>query len=236
LGCVSTDGLINNVAPFCLIVWGQTQLANGLASILNATTPLFTVFAAHFLTRDGRLTPALVTGALFGLLGVVTMIGPQVLAEGSDASHLASLAILTAGFSYGVASIYSRRFRSMGVAPIAVATGQVTASSFVLVPIALLADRTWTLSAPGIPAILAVVAPASIATVLAYILHFRTLPGAGATRAVLVTLLAPATSIPLGALLLNDRLAPRHFLGLLLIALGPEFIDGRLLRALRLVR
>jgi drug/metabolite transporter (DMT)-like permease len=197
---------------------------------------MLTVFAAHFLTRDERLTSARVTGALFGLLAVVTMIGPQIHAEGLDANDLASLGILPAAFGCGVASIYGRRFRSMCVAPIAVVTGQVTASSFIVVPIALLAERSWTLSEPGIPAILAIAALASISTAPAYILHLRILSGAGATNTVLVTLLAPATSFLLGALLQNEWLASRHFLGVLLIARGLAFIDGRLLRALRFGR
>ena len=225
-------GLVNNVAPFLLIVWGQTHLASGLASILNATTPLFTVFAAHFLTRDERLTPMRFTGALCGLAGVIMMIGPQVLAEGFGANLAAEFAILGAAVSYAVGSIYGRRFRAMGVAPIAVATGQVSASSLILIPIALLVDKPWSLPTPGIDAIAAILALASISTALAYILYFRILSGAGATNVVLVTLLVPVSSILLGALFLHERLEARHFLGLLLIALGMAFIDGRLFRAL----
>ncbi len=227
-------GLVNNVAPFLLIVWGQTHLASGLASILNATTPLFTVFAAHFLTRDERLTPMRITGALCGLAGVVMMIGPQVLAEGFGANVTAELAILGAAVSYAIASIFGRRFRSMGVAPIAVATGQVTASSLILLPIALLADRPWNLPAPGLDGIAAILALASVSTALAYILYFRILSGAGATNVVLVTLLVPVSSILLGALFLHERLEARHFLGLLLIGLGMAFIDGGLFRMLGL--
>ncbi len=73
-------GLLNNVAPFCLIVWGQTHIASGLAAILNATTPLFTVAAAHALTSDERMTGNRLAGVLIGLGGVVVMVGPVVLA------------------------------------------------------------------------------------------------------------------------------------------------------------
>ena len=69
-------GLLNNIIPFCLIVWGQTHIASGLASILNATTPLFTVIVAHFLTTDEKMTGNKLTGVLVGFAGVATMIGP----------------------------------------------------------------------------------------------------------------------------------------------------------------
>ena len=223
-------GLINNVAPFCLIVWGQTHLASGLAAILNATTPLFTVFAAHLLTYDERLTPQRLAGASCGLLGVAIMIGPQVIAEGLGANIAAELAVLAAAASYAIGSIYGRRFRAMGLTPIAVTAGQVTASSAILIPIALAVDQPWSLPAPGLDALGAVLALASVSTALAYVLYFRILSGAGATNVVLVTLLVPVSSILLGALFLHERLAARHFFGLLLITLGLAFIDGRLFK------
>jgi drug/metabolite transporter (DMT)-like permease len=228
-------GLLNNAIPFCLIAWGQTQLASGLAAILNAATPLFTVVAAHFLTRDERLTPLRAAGALCGLVGVVTLIGPR-LAEGLGGGALAELAILGAAMSYALASIFGRRFRRLGVSPIATATGQVTASSLMLVPIALMVDRPWTLAPPGVATWAAIVALASFSTALGYILYFRILAGAGATNVVLVTLLAPVSSILLGVLVLHESLEPRHFAGLALIAVGLAFIDGRVVRALRVAR
>lgn len=225
-------GLLNNAVPFCLIVWGQTQLASGLASILNATTPLFTVLAGHFLSEDDRLTPLRLSGALCGLLGVAAMIGPQLI-DGFGGGVLAELAILGAAVSYALASLFGRRFHRMGVAPIATATGQVTASSLMLIPMALLIDRPWSLALPGAATFVAIGAIASLSTAFAYILYFRILAGAGATNVVLVTLLAPVSSILLGALFLHERLEPRHFVGLALIGLGLACIDGRLFRLFR---
>jgi drug/metabolite transporter (DMT)-like permease len=121
----------------------------------------------------------------------------------------------------------------MSVEPIATATGQVTASSLMLIPIALLIDRPWSLPAPGIATFAAIGALAALSTALAYILYFRILAGAGATNVVLVTLLAPVSSILLGALFLREHLEFRHFVGLALIGLGLACIDGRLFRAFR---
>ena len=228
-------GLLNNAIPFCLIAWGQTQLASGLAAILNATTPLFTVLAAHFLTRDERLTPLRAAGALFGLFGVAALVGPR-LVEGLGGGVTAELAILGAAISYALASLWGRRFRRLGVTPIATAAGQVTASSLMLVPIALLVDHPWTLPAPGLATCAAIVGLASFSTALGYVLYFRILAGAGATNVVLVTLLAPASSILLGAFVLDEHLEARRFVGLALIAVGLAFIDGRLVRTLWVAR
>jgi drug/metabolite transporter (DMT)-like permease len=224
--------VLNNVIPFSLIVFGQTEIPSGLASILNATTPLFTVIAGHFLNADERMTPLRLAGALCGLAGVAVMIGPQ-LAGGLAAGVPGELAILGAAVSYAFASLFGRRFARLSINPLATATGQVTASSLMLIPIALLVDRPWSLPEPGLATILAILAIASLSTALGYILYFRVLAGAGATNVVLVTLLAPVTSILLGALFLDERLAARHFLGLALIGLGLACIDGRLLKALR---
>jgi drug/metabolite transporter (DMT)-like permease len=235
IGAFLVMGLVNNVIPFSLIAFGQTQLASGLASILNATTPLFTVIAGHFLTEDERLTPLRVTGALCGLVGVAGMIGPQ-LVGGLGGGVLAELAILGAAVSYAFASVFGRRFRRLGINPIATATGQVTASSLMLIPIALLVDRPWTLPMPGVETLAAIFGLAALSTAFAYILYFRILAGAGATNVVLVTLLAPVSSIALGALVLHEHLEARHFIGLALIGLGLACIDGRPLRALGIVK
>jgi drug/metabolite transporter (DMT)-like permease len=228
-------GLVNNVIPFSLIAFGQTQLASGLASILNATTPLFTVIAGHFLTSDERLTPLRLAGALCGLIGVAGMIGPQLVA-GLGGGVLAELAILGAAVSYAFASVFGRRFRRLGINPVATATGQVTASSLMLIPLALLVDRPWTLPMPAPETWAAIAGLAALSTAFAYILYFRILAGAGATNVALVTLLAPVSSIALGAIVLHEHLEPRHFVGLALIGLGLACIDGRPLRALRLVK
>lgn len=222
-------GLINNAIPFVLIVSGQKHLASGVASILNAATPIFTVLAAHVFTDSEKLNAPRLGGALLGLLGVAAMMGGDALA-GLTANLPAELLVLGAAVSYALGSIFGRRFRGAGLAPIDVATGQITAASLMLLPLALAMDMPWTLPAPSPAAIGALIAIAAFSTALAYIVYFRILAGAGATNVVLVTLLAPATSIVLGALFLQERLGLRHGLGLALIAVGLAFIDGRVPR------
>jgi drug/metabolite transporter (DMT)-like permease len=220
-------GLLNNAIPFSLIVWGQTQIASGLASILNATTPLFTVLIAHALTADERLSRGRIGGILVGLAGVIVLIGPQALA-GLGHDVLAQLAILGAALSYGFAAIFGRRFKRMGVPPLATATGQVTASSLLLLPIAMFADRPWTVPGPDLPVWGAILGLALLSTALAYVVFFRILASAGAVNLSLVTFLIPVSAIILGGAFLGESLAPIDFVGMALIGLGLAAIDGRL--------
>ncbi len=222
-------GALNNVVPFCLIVWGQTHIASGLAAILNATTPLTTAVVAHYSTADERLTPNRLAGVLLGLIGVVAMIGPDAL-RGLGAHAAAELAVIGATISYAFAGIYGRRFKRMGVTPITSAAGQVTASTALLLPIALLVDRPWTLAVPPPEVWAAILGVAALSTALGYVLYFRILARAGANNLLLVTFLIPISAILLGVLVLGERLAATHLLGMAFIAAGLAAIDGRVLR------
>lgn len=183
------------------------------------------------MTEDEKLTANRVAGLLIGLAGVVIMIGPSVLGEvGGDA--WGELAVLGAALSYAFASVYGRRFRRMGLPPLLPAAGQVTASFLLLLPMALVIDRPFALPLPGPEVWIALLGLAVLSTALAYILFFRILATAGATNIMLVTILIPPSAILLSALVLGERLAPRHFVGMLAIGLGLLAIDGRLWRRL----
>jgi drug/metabolite transporter (DMT)-like permease len=227
--------LLNNAVPFCLIAWGQTQIASGLAAILNATTPLFGVLVAHGFTDDERLTPGRLVGVLAGLAGVAVMIGPSVL-SGLGTEALAQGAVLLAALSYAFAGIYGRRFKRMGIPPLSAAAGQVTAATVLLLPVALAVDRPWTLAIPPAGAIAAILGLAALSTALAYVIFFRLLASAGATNLMLVTFLIPVSALLLGALVLGEPVVPRQLLGMALIGAGLVAIDGRLLTGWRPVR
>jgi drug/metabolite transporter (DMT)-like permease len=225
-------GVLNNVIPFTLIVWGQTHIASGLASILNASTPLFTVVAAHFLTQDEKMSNLKIMGIVFGLTGVAIMIGHEALGGLGD-SILAQVAVLGAAISYSLAGIYGRRFRQLGIKPVVTATGQVTASSVILIPLAIFYDDPFTLPMPGVEIWLAILALAFVSTALAYILYFRILSTAGATNVLLVTLLIPVSAILLGTILLGEQLELKHMVGMGLISIGLLAIDGRVFLLIR---
>lgn len=224
--------LLNNVIPFALFGWGQTHIASGLASILNATTPIWGVVVAHVFTRDERMTPARIAGVLLGFGGVAMMIGPSLLSSlGNNA--LAQLACVAASLSYALAAVWARRFKGLGLPPMTVTTGQLSVGAVVMLPVALVVDQPWLGPLPPAGAWAALLALALLCTAFAYVLYFRLIDSAGATNALLVTLLVPPTAILLGAAFLGEALAPHDFLGLVLIALGLAAIDGRALSALR---
>lgn len=219
-------GLLNNVIPFSLLFWGQIQIASSLASILNATTPIFTVLVAHFLTHDERLNGARIVGVGFGFTGVAVMLGLD-LSGAQTNPPLAMLACLGAAVSYAFASVFGRRFAAMNVGPARVAFGQLTASTVLMLPIVLLLEPLTSPLHYSWSTLNAVIALALVSTALAYILFFRILASGGATNISLVTLLVPVSAILLGSIFLSEQLRPNDFAGMLLIGCGLVAIDGR---------
>lgn len=222
-------GILNNVIPFSLIVWGQTHIASGLASILNATTPMFTIVAAHFLTKDEKMTTHKLIGVSIGFAGVAIMLGHDALG-GIGESVFAQLAVLSAAISYAFAGIFGRHFAQAGIKPVVTATGQVTTSSLLLIPLAIFYDKPFSLPMPGLEIWLAILGLALVSTAFAYILYFRILSTAGATNLLLVTLLIPVSAILLGTVVLGEQLELKHLLGMGLISIGLLSIDGRVVK------
>jgi len=222
-------GVLNNLLPFSLIVWGQTHIESSLASILNATTPIFSVVLTHLLTREERLTINRLTGVLAGWLGVTVLIGVDSL-RGGGMEVIGQIAVLGAAFTYACAAIYGRRFQ--GLSSLVVATGMLCGSTIVMTPLALLIEQPWNLS-PGMMTWMALFGLSAISTSLAYIIYFRVLATAGPTNLLLVTFLIPISAILLGVLVLGERLEWNAFVGMSLIFTGLIAIDGRLLKHLK---
>jgi drug/metabolite transporter (DMT)-like permease len=224
-GELAVMGLLNNLLPFGLLFWGQTHIGAGHASILNAMTPMFSVLLAPFFLAEERLTLARLVGILIGIVGVGLLVGPAAL-EGFGGDLLAQLACLGATLSYAFAGIYGRRFKAYP--PMVTASGQLLASTLLLLPAVLMVDRPWLLPWPSVETWAALLGLASLSTALAYIVYFRILATTGATNLLLVTLLLPPGAIALAVLLLGEAVVPRHLAGLAIIALGLAVLDGRL--------
>ena len=218
-------GLGNNIVPFFLIAWGETQISSGLASILNATMPIFTAIVAHFVTADERFSANKIAGIVIGFAGIVVLVGLDA-ARGFNLASVAQLACLGAAISYSFAIVYGKRFR--GEPPLAVATNQLVASTLVVLPLELIVDKPWMLALPSWPAWLALLAMALLGTSAAYIIYFRLIASAGAVNASLVTLLVPVIALVLGGLFLHELLAAGTLAGMLLIFAGLLALDGRL--------
>ncbi len=223
-------GILNNLIPFSLIFWGQAQIQVGLASILNATTPLFGVIVAHLLTPDEKATGRRIAGVAAGLAGVAILMGPDAIAGVGD-NLLPQLALLLAALSYACSSVYGKRFQTLP--PLVTATGQLSATTLMMLPIVAVFSPPWHLPLPSAPVIWSVIGLATISTALAYAIFFRIMKTAGGSNVNLVTFLIPPSAILMGSLLLQETLLPRHFAGMAAIFVGLALIDGRVLKFFR---
>ncbi len=220
-------GFLNNALPFSLMFWGQTEMTSSLASILNASTPIFGVLVAGALLADEPLTRARLVGALIGLAGVTLMVGPGALA-GFGIESLAQIAFIGGTISYAFAGAYGRRFAAWGISPLVTATGQLIMSSVLMLPVVYFFGELPDVSGIKTATVLAVLSLALISTAFAYLLYFQLLRSAGSSNLMLVTLLIPVTAILLGVTFLHERLTGDQLLGIAIIALGLAVIDGRL--------
>jgi drug/metabolite transporter (DMT)-like permease len=225
-------GLLNNVLPFSLIVIGQTYIPSGLASILNATTPLFTIVVMA-LAGEERLHTRRVAGIAAGLIGVIILEGLGSKEGGFDAGQtIGILLCLAAAFSYGLSALVARRLLSNSP-PLATATFQMLASTAMMTVVAGIVERPWQSPMPGAATWLAVIGLAALSTAFAYIVFFQILRRSGATNVMLVTLLIPVTAILLGYLVLGEAISPREIVGALVIGSALLLIDGRVIEFFR---
>jgi drug/metabolite transporter (DMT)-like permease len=218
--------LFNNILPFSLIVVGQTHITSGLASIINATTPLFTILVMAA-AGDEKLHTRRIAGVVTGLIGVIILHGQNLGFQSGEGIGI--LLCLMAAFSYGLAALYARRKLSDSP-PLATATFQMLASSLMMAVIAAVFERPWQLPLPGLTTWLAMIGLAALSTALAYIVFFQILRRSGSTNVMLVTLLIPVTAILLGYLVLGESVSLREMAGALVIGSALLLIDGRVLK------
>lgn len=226
-GLLAVVGALNCALPFILFFWGQQYLDSGYASILNATTPLWGVITAHFLTSDEKATPARILGVLIGMAGIVVMVGPEAM-KGLSNNLLAQIACIVSTIFYSFAAIYGRRLSQTELTPMAVATGQTMMAALMMVPVVVLIDQPWTMAAPRLDSTLAGLTLALFSTALAYTLYFRLIDRSGASNAQLVAFLMPILAVILGIAFLGESLSGGQIAGAALIAVGLAILDGRL--------
>jgi len=221
--------LFNNVLPFSLIVTGQTYIASGLASILNATTPLFTVMVMAAAGEE-KLSARRIAGVVTGLVGVAVLRGEAV--GFRSGQGIGILLCLAATVSYAVSALLARRLLANSP-PLGSATFQLLASTAMMAIVAGSVEQPWRLPMPGPATWLAVIGLAALSTALAYIVFFQIVRRSGATNVMLVTLLIPVTAILLGYLVLGESITVRELTGAAVIGSALLLIDGRVLARLR---
>lgn len=216
--------LANNVVPFGLLFWAQTEIPSSLAAILNATTPLFAaVIAIVFLGE--RLGIAKWIGLLLGVAGVAVMLMPQLGGWGAY-SMAAQLACIAAAACYGIGVHYVRRVLSFP--SLTIAASQLVMSTVILLPVVFLLENPLEQSLPSTRAIGAILCLALFSTAAAYTVAFRLVAEAGATNTSLVTVLIPLVATSLGVLALGETLNLAEMIGMAIIVLALLIADNRL--------
>lgn len=227
LSAVLIMGILNNAIPFSLILIGQQEIGSGLAAVVNAMTPIWTLIIANQFTSDEKFSTHKIFGICFGFMGVATLIGADF-TQGLTASAWAQGAVLGATISYGFAGVWGKRFK--GQDPIVISTGQLTASSLVMLPLMFLMEDPFSISAPDLEMVVALLGLAIVCTAFAYVLFFKILSNVGATNVSLVTFLVPVSAILLGIFWLGETLTLSNIIGMALIITGLSLVDGRILK------
>ncbi len=217
-------GFFAHALPFVLFSWGEIYIDSAMASILNGTTPLFTIVLAHFFISEERMTASMLTGTIAGMFGLLSLVYPSI-RHGVNASSLGVIAVAAAAFSYAVAIVYARR-RLTGLPPLVAPTAQLLSASLMIAPLALVLENPLQLATPSMAAFGSVAALAIFGTAIAFVLYYRIMESAGATYLSMVTYIVPVFGVGLGVFLLNERLQWSTYLGFGLILLGVMLVQG----------
>jgi drug/metabolite transporter (DMT)-like permease len=223
---LSFMALVHSALPFTLLAWSEERITSALASVLNASTALFTALAAAVLLSERLRRPQLIGLALgFGGVAIAAGVGGSDLAE---SSLTGSLAALGAGAFYGVGFAYARLHLG-GLSPLVASGGQLVAATAMLVPFAVVSTATEGIDlAPH--RVLAVVLLGVLGTGVAYVLNYRSIAEMGSTRASVVTYLVPVVAVAVGVLFLDERFELRWVAGGALIILGIALLHERIRR------
>jgi len=215
-------GIFNGVIPYTLITWGEIYISSGLAAILTAAMPIFTVILAHFWTRDEKLTATKIIGVLIGFAGVVVLFLDEF-ARGLQMEFWGQLAVVIAAASYATATLIARKYLQ-GVSHVVASTGQLASTALWMLPLSLAFDNPFALR-PSLAAIGSLAILALLGTAIAYVLYYWLIEHTGATRTALVTYLIPITGVLWGAWLLNEPIQWDALIGLALIIAGIGLVN-----------
>ncbi len=206
----------SGVIPWTAIAIGEQSISSGLASILNATTPLWAAVLVTWLIPRDRPSALNYVGVLIGLAGVIILVLPDVTAKGFGASVFGAAAVLVASISYAISALY-QRMKLRGFSVYEVSVGQLALTAVLAVPIAAPSLPSWHLALPSTAAVIALGVGGSG---LAYLLYYYVNNTLGPVRATGVTILVPMTAVLWGVVLLGETLSLPIVVGMVVILAG----------------
>ncbi|MER8614839.1 EamA family transporter [Mesorhizobium sp. M0435] len=207
---------LNSVVPFTLIAWAERSLDAGLATILNATSPIFTFLLTALITRHEPSTMRKLFGVAAGIAGICLVVGAPALG-GLGQQLLPQLAVIAATICYAGAAVFGRGFR--GLDPMVPAAGSMLCGAAMLIPLGLAFDQPWTL-APSTASILALLGLSVFSTALAFCIYFRLLHTLGSVGTTSQAYLRVPIGVAIGAVFLGESLGPSAWWGMALVVVG----------------
>jgi len=204
-------GLLNTAVPFWLLSWGETRIDSGLASIIQASVPIFNALLAFAFFHDQRVTGRALVGVAVGFVGVAVLVGAQ-----PQAKILGALAVVGMATCYAIGGLLTRRYLG-ATRPQVVALGTSAIAAIAVLPFGVLQAPSHV---PGWKALASVAVLGVLGTAVAYLLFFTIIAGAGAAYASLVTYLVPPVALAYGALFLGESVGAAALIGLVLIFAG----------------
>ena len=220
--------LFNNVIPFNLIAWGQSQITASVSSILNATTPLFTVILAHYWPNGEKATLNRIIGVVVGICGVSILMGFSF--DDLNNSIDGQIAILLASVSYAISVLFGKQIDS-SIHPAISATMMLCISSIILMPIVIYMGVDF-IAVSKIESMIPLLGLSIFSTAVAYLIFYKLIKNIG-SNVMLVTLLMPISAIFMSIIFLGESIATQHIIGLILILIGLILVDGRILERFR---
>ncbi|WP_296583337.1 EamA family transporter [Xanthobacter sp.] len=207
---------LNSVVPFTLIAWAEQTVDAGVATILNATSPIFAFLLTALATRHEAVTARKLLGVTAGLAGTGFIVGFEAL-EGIGQQVWAQLAIVAATVCYAGAAIFGRSFK--GLDPMIPAAGSLLCGAAVLLPASIAVDRPWML-APSVRSLIALGLLSVFSTALAFVIYFRLVRTLGSIGTTAQAYLRVPIGVAIGVLCLGERLAPDAWIGLACVVAG----------------
>jgi drug/metabolite transporter (DMT)-like permease len=204
-------GLVNVAIPFWLLSWGETRIDSGLASIIQASVPIFNALIAFGFFHEQRVKGRNLVGVAVGFVGVALLVGAQ-----PQAKILGALAVVGMATCYAAGGLLARHHLS-DVRPQAVALGTTVVAAFAMLPTGVVFAPDHV---PGWKPIGSVVFLGVVGTAFAYLLFYTIIAGAGAGYASFVTYLVPPVALAYGAVFLGESIGWAAIVGLVLILGG----------------